>query len=222
LLFLFNYKLLLLNSGWTITSLTLNRFLHQAPLIRVALPLMLGVVLATPADWEGLLSHAFALISGVLLLVIYFRKKWKYPRNYTRFGIAYSSALILCGFSLATLHEVDRKTKIQVPQSVKIGHARLLEPLREGPNSHYGTFQLLNYWDGDSLIKANEFLFILYASKDSLLKDLKPGGELIFEGNITANSHPINPHQFDYAEYLERKGIGGSVYVGSNEVHRDF
>jgi len=216
LLFSFHYKLLFLNSTWTITSLTLNRFLHQAPLIRVALPLMLGVVLAILADWEGLLHYLYVLIFGILLIVFHFRKKWKYPRNYSRFGIACSSALFLCGFSLATLHEIDLKTKIQAPENVKIGHARLVQPLREGPNSYYGTFQLLNYWDGDSLIKSNEFLFVLYTSKDSLIKALKPGGELIFEGEIKENSHPINPHQFDYAAYLERKGIGGSAFAGAD------
>ena len=194
----------------------MNRFLHQAPLIRVALPLILGVIVAILVEWEGIQYYLFTVVLLLLLLIYIYKKQWKYPRNYNRFGLVYSSALFFCGLGLASLHQRSHNEKLKLPTSFSSGHARLVQPLNEGPNSYHGTFELINYWDGKKFCKGGGFSFKLYASKDSLLEKLRPGGELLFRGKFTKHRHSINPHQFDYAAYLERKGIGGSVYVGNN------
>ena len=191
----------------------MNRFLHHAPLVRVALPLLMGASLAAVVRWAVQLYWLDSIAIVLLLILIYNRRIWKYPRNYVAFGLIYFGFLFICGYSLASLHESIHQRKLEMPQSVEVGQAKLLEPMREGPNSFYGIFELLSYWNGDTLITGNAFQFILYARKDTLLKNLQPGTELLFEGKIQSNRHTINPHQFDYAKYLERKGVGGTVYI---------
>lgn len=215
MLFLCLLHFLLLISGRTTTSQTLNRFLHQAPLVRVALPLILGVILAIQVNREELHYYAYVPLLILLGLLYYRRKQWKYPRNYLRFGVICSMALMICGYSITSLHEAAHEKKLQIPNSLKMGQARLESPLREGSNSIYGTFKLLGYWDGSDFHSSNRFSFIIYASKDTLIESLKPGAEIIFEGEIRPHQHSINPHQFDYATYLERQGIGGSVFIGN-------
>jgi len=196
--------------------LTLNRFLHQAPMLRVAVPLLLGAVLAVLVDWEGQLYWLYAIAIILLFVLIFYRRKWKYPTYYAPFGLIYSGFLLICGFSIASINEISHQRKLQLPRSVQVGEAVLIEPLREGPNSFYGIFELRNYWNGDTVLNGRNFNFILYASKDSVFDNLQPGGVIVFEGEVRPHEHAINPHQFDYASYLEKKGIGGTVYIDNN------
>jgi len=178
--------------------------------------LLIGVILALLLHWERSLGPFFSIALLLLFVLLLFRKEWKFPRRHSTFGLIYFSILSVCGFCIASLHQSAHNKSIELPNSVRMGQAQLQEPLREGPNSVYGTFKLLNYWNGDTIHSGKPFQFIMYASKDSSFSNLQPGAEVIFEGKIQNLEHSINPYQFDYAAYLEGKGVGGMIYVGNN------
>src|SRR5690606_24370926 len=57
---------------------------------------------------------------------------------------------------------------------------------------------------------------LLYWKKE--FRKLLPGDELWTQSKITKTQKPLNPHQFDYAEYLKRQGISYVIFADSVHI----
>lgn len=189
------------------------RFLHEAPLFRIAIPLLLGAVLGIFSFPEDAVLF-FALVAVILYVVLLVhKKKWKYPVNHSLFYFWYTIIFIICGAILTSRKSHKLDIQNQVPPKTDQCFAKLLELPKEGKNSLFAQFELLAYISEDSLHRSNGFQFILYTGKDSNLSHLSLGDLVCFKGELKKLTNPINPHQFDYAQYLNRKGIGGQIYI---------
>ena len=58
---------------------------------------------------------------------------------------------------------------------------------------------------------------ILYQSKDSITKQLEVDDEILVHSIIQPIPKPLNPHQFDFKDYLEKQGVYGQVRISGNQ-----
>ena len=68
----------------------------------------------------------------------------------------------------------------------------------------------------DSVWQATRGRVYLYLAKDSATAGLQPNDIIIFHGTAR---RPDSIGTFDYATYLRRKGIAGTIYVGAKKWH---
>jgi len=77
------------------------------------------------------------------------------------------------------------------------------------------TLQKVDQKNAFSVNETEAFLY-LYLPKDSISLNLQAGDVLAFPDNLFRDSK-LNPGEFDYAEYLRKKGISGSLYLPSGK-----
>ncbi|MCD8165584.1 MAG: ComEC family competence protein [Bacteroides sp.] len=58
---------------------------------------------------------------------------------------------------------------------------------------------------------------LLYVAKDSLAFQLRPGDRIFFQGIMASPKNNGNPHEFDYARFLQNRGISATAYIPSGK-----
>ncbi|WP_310991070.1 ComEC/Rec2 family competence protein [Aequorivita marina] len=59
---------------------------------------------------------------------------------------------------------------------------------------------------------------LLYLSKDSLQQTLQPDTVILVHASISDIQKPLNPHQFDYSNYMKMLGVFGAVRVSNTAI----
>src|SRR5262249_52807141 len=54
---------------------------------------------------------------------------------------------------------------------------------------------------------------IAYFQKSETARNLRAGNEVVFSAQLKEAAPPLNPHEFDYRQYLARKNIFYTAYV---------
>ncbi len=55
-------------------------------------------------------------------------------------------------------------------------------------------------------------------ANDSIVRELRPGDEILFYGRIKLPKNNGNPYEFDYKSYLYHNGISGTVFLSEGEM----
>jgi len=133
----------------------------------------------------------------------------------------YSSALIF-GICLNLFFVVlgiviyNRYNEKPVLYSEGIFVATVLESPVEKPNSFKSTVDVNTVIWPDSAVKTNEKV-IVYFEKQGNATALKPGDEIIFNSTPNRVAPKLNPYDFDYRQYLERRKIYRQVYLAAED-----
>lgn len=77
-------------------------------------------------------------------------------------------------------------------------------------NRYYATVKSING-------KAATGSIILYITKGPTIEALNVDDELLTYSSIRSVSKPLNPHQFDYHDYLKKQGVYGQLRITENE-----
>ncbi|OQB31161.1 MAG: ComEC family competence protein [Bacteroidetes bacterium ADurb.Bin174] len=152
-----------------------------------------------------------------LILIAWSFWIWKSRQAYRLrwlFGAGIFILLFLWGFQLA--ESADQKSIFPCLNTKAIFVATLSETPVEKPNSLTCKLLVISMYDSINFVKINAPA-ILYVEKYDRAKSLKKGDSLLLRTTFQRPSRPLNPESFNYAAFLQRKGIGATAYVSAQE-----
>ena len=186
------------------------------PFVRMLIPFALGIwvsffVVSFRLFPTTLIAVALALLAMAALTAFLLKRQ----RHSWFFGAIMACYLFLAGYSLARVHEAevqkDYYRNFQADASYYV--ARVYDYPTERPNS-IRTVLELEYQFGDSLpSRPVSGKVMAYFPKSDSAFALHYGDLIAIPAPIREVSPPLNPEEFNYRAYLERKGITGQVYL---------
>ena len=186
------------------------------PFVRMLIPFALGI-------WVSIfvvalrLSPTFLMVVALVLLAMSVLTAFllKHQRHSWFFGAVMACYLFIAGYSLARVHqaEVQKDYFRNVEAEASYYVARVYDYPTERPNS-IRTVLELEYQFGDSLpsCPVSGKVMAYFPKSDSAFA-LHYGDLIAIPAPIREVTPPLNPEEFDYRAYLERKGITGQVYL---------
>ncbi len=185
-------------------------FLHQAPLVRILVPLLLGLISALHFD-----SYTYPkpiwLVAVLVILVLLFslNRIWKNFLKNHYFGVLSAIAFFLLGMSLGyralngQTGPPDGNSFLAVIESSPIEKANSFAV-------HLKVFKV--QLDSQHFQSCNSRI-IAYMSKENFDTRIAPGRSIRFSADISNLDQELYPYQFDYGEYLRNTGISGTAYI---------
>lgn len=189
-------------------------FWHQATLIRIAIPLITGVVLGF---YLPLIPHLRVGIGIFLLLFVsgYFlySQKWKYYKNRYRVGALLNISFLLTGIFLSVGKNEALISSLELPPEAEYYSGELLDFPHTGENSIRLDLSIQTYSDEGGFRGCTPTRIFAYTSIELGLDTLVPGDQVLFSGQLSRKNEVPNPGQFDYSHYLRNKGIAATTYI---------
>jgi len=185
-------------------------FWHHAPLVRILIPLVLGILTALHFDefsQRRLLFLLPALVFLVLLLSL--KSYWKSIDKNHYFGLIASILLFILGLNL-TYRSLSRD--MMVPEADAYLAVIESTPI-EKKNSFAVNLMVFKAQVDSHSFQGCSHRVIAYFSKEAATDKLTPSQTLVFSGKISKPPDPIYPNQFNYGQYLSNSGISGTVYL---------
>ena len=198
--------------------------LQKFPFVRFLIPLIAGIALNVSGLDFGLYPVFFVLAS-LLFVFSFFIKKQNQAFHYRwTFGLGVS--LFFC--ALGMFLSLSRKEALNITLMGDDNERLFLAEIAENPRERSTTMQclvtlsLLNK-DGTSVQDSfRQVKVILYVRKDSSSVKLQYGNTLLISHNFSSQAKTLNPEEFDYEEYLNKKGISTSIYIPPDKWHLLF
>lgn len=192
------------------------------PFVRIALPLIFGILLHRYlSDW---LILPFYSIAVSLLLLVIARVSGRIITGYGSrwvFGLLLNLVFVMLGFQLASLHhELNSSDHFSglMNDEKAIFSGILAEPPSERANSFRTIVNIDRIYQGQEA-RSCKGRVMVYFSKDTVVSGLKYGDRIIFSTPPVRVSPPANPGEFDYARYLANKAIYHQVYLKRATYH---
>ncbi len=198
-------------------------------IIKLTLCLIIGIIIGylTNFSLNTILYTTFAFIG--ILSVCFLIAKNQFIKTIW-FGVSAFILMILIGILTTVFHDQKNfsnhynKNLLKNTDSSKTITFRVREVLKPGNYYDKYVIDILNIEDKDVSGKS-----LLNIEKDSTKLPLKVDAIFICKTNFKDLIHPLNPHQFDYKTYLEKKYIyhqiftsNKSLYKVSNKTHTLF
>ena len=186
------------------------------PFVRMLIPFALGIwisvfVVDIRLSPTFLITAALSLFAMATLTAFLLKRQ----RHTWFFGAVMTCYLFIAGYSLVRVHEAEIHKNyyrsFQADASYYV--ARVYDYPTERPNS-IRTVLELEYQFGDSLPShpISGKVMAYFPKSDSAFA-LHYGDLIAIPAPIREVTPPLNPEEFDYRAYLERKGITGQVYL---------
>ena len=186
------------------------------PFVRMLIPFALGIwisvfVVDIRLSPTFLITAALSLFAMATLTAFLLKRQ----RHTWFFGAVMTCYLFIAGYSLVRVHESEIHKNyyrsFQADASYYV--ARVYDYPTERPNS-IRTVLELEYQFGDSLPShpISGKVMAYFPKSDSAFA-LHYGDLIAIPAPIREVTPPLNPEEFDYRAYLERKGISGQVYL---------
>ncbi len=93
-----------------------------------------------------------------------------------------------------------------------VSEAIIMEPLVEKINSYKTFAEIKRYYVNNSVVISDDKI-VIYFEKDISVKKLDYGDKIIFKSKINRIKNSGNPYEFNYKEFLFRKGICAQTYI---------
>ena len=162
----------------------------------------------SPSTTIVIASALFAMALMAALFINNYRRNWI-------FGAIMGCYLALTGYALAQVHEAKVKNTFFRNSEADAHYyvSRVYDYPTERPNSIKMVLDL-EYQFGDSLpSRPVSGKVMAYFPKSDSASTLSYGDLIVIPAPIREVTPPLNPEEFDYQSYLERKGIMGQVYL---------
>lgn len=190
----------------------------RAPFIRLLLPFIAGIILQWQLQFPSkTILIALALTIAFLLLYMFLSLRLRYRLKIWN-GLAGTFALLLLGSFQVYIKDVrhnenwfgnrySNNTFITVTVD---------EPLVAKTNSYKAVASVNRVLAYDSSLYSKGKV-ILYFKRDSILKDLQYGNQLVIGKSLQEIKNSGNPANFDYKRYSLFQGITHQVYLQPGE-----
>lgn len=202
---------------------------NKYPFLRLIIALSVGIVLgghdATLSPSHGVLL--LLVLLGVVQLLIRYLKSYRF--RWIK-GVVMLMAFVLVGYLRARTSDVTtRETYFKTVVAEQEGYylARVCEVPTEKEKTVKMLLEMRGFRSDDKEVAVSGKI-LAYLEKTEASLELHYGDVLAFPTPVEEVPPPKNPEEFDYRDYLLRRGITGSVYlkestwqlVGSNQGNR--
>ena len=183
--------------------------LQKHPILRLLLPLMLGIVLADCFYQELANFQVLLLIITLASFFLLLLSLWKIKGCFSFFMpfVMIGLGMLLTGKSLS-------RSFFVYPEGNAAYRVLITEQPEEKERSILCKSVVLDR--ADTLSKVKDKPFLLYLAKDSATFTLRKGDSLLIYAALEPALNSGIPDAFDYPRYLRRKGICGSAYIATN------
>jgi len=193
---------------------------NKYPFFRLLSPFGLGILIALTLDLYNLKLAILLVFTGLMTLFVLqffinksFNFRWLIGANIVLLMLTAGMLNVLVN-QMATAPKHDKL--IESSEGPYI--ARITDVPVEREATTRVNLELLAILKNDSLLQLNEKV-LCYFEKTPKLDSLNYGSIISFSGRLRPVDPPKNPGQFDYREYLSRKGIFYQVYLKQNSWH---
>lgn len=187
---------------------------NKYPFIRLVAALALGIALREEGEGctlspYGLLSVLVVFIMGLLVL----HRRLKAYRYRWIHGVVVIAVFVYLGYCRASLQKEGLRPE-DYNQMMQSGWclARLDEPPTEREKTVKAILDIVGFEnEGIPLCAEGKIMAYFQKTEDALRLDY--GEMLAFQVPVEEIAPPLNPGEFDYRKYLERRGVTGMVYL---------
>lgn len=187
-------------------------FWSQAPLVRLLLPLVAGIIASVYSGWRSPWIFAVpAALFVALILVTITRLPFRYRKIQ---GALIFAAIFFSGFALTNLKTGIYRSDHFINSIHKETTAlvRLVSPQLEKERTIRFTAEVLAVQNKHGSVNTSGQV-MLYFPKDSAGRLLRYGDELFIKAAFNEVKPPQNPYEFDYSRYLSFHNIWHQAFV---------
>ncbi|MBS1646204.1 MAG: ComEC family competence protein [Bacteroidetes bacterium] len=190
-------------------------FLHQIPFFRVLTPFMLGISLNLALQNTGSNTYLLVLIYLLCLLIYVVSKGKTNTKINTLMGVFVQLFLFASGYTLCAYNNDKQKPNhythyINDSSSLFYGYVQQI-PVEKNKSIkteiELKQIKINNKWQPAS------GTVIAYFEKKPNVQMPETGENLVFTGHLQEVQVPLNPHEFDYKNYLRYRNIFHTIYI---------
>lgn len=193
-------------------------FWSKVPFVRLLAALIAGIIVQWHFQASGtVLLTLFVIALAGMLIYFIIPLKTKYRFGYVN-GIIINLLFGLMGALLVYVHDIRHN-------QAWIGHnyqdssfvsVTLQEPLVEKINSFKAEASIATIYTGSGFEERKGKL-VIYFKKDSTIRKLGYGSQIIFRKSLQEIRNAGNPGSFDYKRYSLFQGVTHQVYLTAND-----
>ncbi|MEO5591321.1 MAG: ComEC/Rec2 family competence protein [Chitinophagaceae bacterium] len=190
----------------------------QAPFLRLIIPLIAGILLQWYCSAPVLFTWIIIFTSIAGLIVFNIRLSFiQYKLSWIN-GVFINSLFLAVGMLITWQKDIshDQQWLNNYYRANNYITATLKEPLSEKTNSFKANASVDQLVQGDRIqpVKGN---IIIYFKKDSSVKHLAYGSQIIFNKSLQPIKNSGNPGSFNYERYTAFQGIYQQAYLNPGE-----
>lgn len=186
----------------------MEKAFQNIPFLRITIALIAGVIAGQYLVVNEMLN--MLLLTIILLLLVFINLKYSYT-SAVYFGVLLNIFFLLLGMQANTIYY--RKP---VLYEKGVFSAVVLESPVEKPRSFKSVVSITEVILGDSVKPTNEKV-IVYFGKTPEAENLEAGDRILFSQVPQLVSPKLNPYDFDFRKYYERKKIYRQVYLRADK-----
>ncbi len=192
----------------------------RIPLVRLIIPFIAGILIASDFTFsfaEGLTMlwiPALLVLAGGIFYGVWFTysSRWLYGSFIILF--MFCGGYIFAGWK----HMQEDKALAVISEDEQLYLARLDKAFEMRERSCRGMITLISVRDSIAWQDVNTKIMV-YTEPDSSLIEVKTGTFILIRARLKPVRPPANPGEFNYKEYLARKGIFHSTYLKKGQWH---
>ncbi len=180
--------------------------------IKLALLLVLGILSGPYLPWPTPVFHILLLLGLIAMAYLHFSKK----TGLATFGLVTAITV----FFMGAMAQQNSQAKNQgnhyghfVENDGETVHLKIREVLKPSAYTHRYIAQVLHI---DSRNTSGKI--VLRVPQDSIYTPFSVDDELLTLARLDSIPPPLNPHQFNYREFMARQGIHHQLRAFANEV----
>jgi competence protein ComEC len=190
----------------------------EAPFLRLIIPLIAGIVLQWLGDVSYLFGWTLLIVSAVFVAFLSFNSISFSFKYLLINGICVNTLMLALGMLLSYYQNGSHRFN-WIGKMYKPGQTLLLkieEPLSEKQNS-FKTTASVQLLQENSSTQPLTGQVIVYFQKDSSIKALQYGSQILINKNLQPIKNSNNPGSFNYERYTAFQNIYYQLYLKSNE-----
>lgn len=190
------------------------------PFLRILWPFALGIWCFVSFPTFRLMPSALIFIALALFFIAVLASRFcTKPRLNWIFGVVISCYLFCAGFAMTQAHDVSiQKTYFRnFEADANCYVARVYDCPTEKENSLKVILDLDSQYSDSSELRTVSGKVMAYFQKSDAAMQLSYGDLIAFPLPIGEVAAPKNPEEFDYRDYLFRKGITGQIYLKADD-----
>ncbi len=186
----------------------MEKAFQNIPFLRITIALIAGVIAAQYFVVNEILN--LLILTAIFILLIFINLKYRYSSS-VYFGVLLNIFFFLLGIQANKIYY--RKPLLH---EKGVFSAIVLESPVEKPKSYKSVVKISEVILGDSVKPTSEKL-IVYFGKTPEAENLEAGDRILFSQTPQLISPKLNPYDFDFKKYYERKKIFRQVYLRADK-----
>ncbi|MFO7828204.1 MAG: ComEC/Rec2 family competence protein [Bacteroidales bacterium] len=188
-----------------------EKFLHQTPYLRFALPLIFGIVFQIIFPDFNIPLIIPAILISLVIYILHFSNQTQYFYTNRIWGFLVSVFIFILGIYLVKSRQESKPYFKQTEQT-------FITTVIKEPSEKENTFQTtlkVNFINDSTEWIPKQAQLLAYFEKDSSTENLQFGDQLVIKAYLNPVKHSGNPYTFNYKKYLAFRDIYYQTYIKS-------